>query len=97
MSIWQFRVAIVVSLVIWSIIMSDDADYSSVCGRCSVCRRSMQIRLDGLIRNHGPAKNRCQGSKQPPASHGNSSAIPMVGDIDSTLILTPVPYSMVPS
>ena len=48
--------------------MSEDADQHMSRGRCSVCLRSMPLRLDGLIRVHGPRRSRCPGSDQPPGS-----------------------------
>ena len=34
--------------------------------RCSKCKRSMPLRKDGIIRIHGPVRNRCKGSRRPP-------------------------------
>ena len=35
-------------------------------GKCTICHRSMPVRLDGLIRIHGPTDRRCAGSGLPP-------------------------------
>ena len=92
MRIWQVRVAFIVCLVVWSISMSDDCqtdDDRNVRGRCSVCQRSLQIRRDGLVRIHGSARNRCQGSEQRPIPQENS-ILPNVDD--STQSAIPMPH-----
>ena len=35
---------------------------------CSVCFRPMTITAAGLVRQHGPLRARCPGSRQPPAN-----------------------------
>ena len=42
---------------------------------CSVCSRSLPVRLDGMIRIHGPRQNRCPGSEQPPISKDTNQEV----------------------
>jgi hypothetical protein len=53
---------------------SSAVDNRSKFGICSICRRDIQIKKDGLIRIHGPVKKRCQGSDQPPATSPNTQS-----------------------
>ena len=74
----QISVKKVVVLLVFLIIgignMSESAteDHRAIRGNCSVCFRDMPIRLNGMIKIHGPRQNRCAGSELPPG----------LGDVD---------------
>ena len=55
--------------------MSTEASLQSSRGKCSICYRSMPVRLDGLIHIHGPTDHHCAGSGLPPHSDNSVLAI----------------------
>ena len=56
--------------------MSEDTANRQVAGAiCSVCSRSLPVRLDGMIRIHGPRQNHCLGSERPPISKDTNQEV----------------------
>ena len=61
-------------LIAWSVslLLNVYPPISAMPGRitsapCATCGRTIQVRLDGKMKTHGPQANRCPGSGEPPA------------------------------
>ena len=83
------RPVLIVLIILLSLSLSSTT--SAMPGRitsapCAVCGRTIQVRLDGKMKTHGPQAHRCPGSGELPA---NTGSISPPGPNSSTASLSP--------